>query len=106
MAQIIPILLMVGAMWFFLVLPQQRRTKAHQAMVQSLDVGDHVLLQSGIYGVVTEFDGPAMFVAISDDVEIKVTKESVAEKVVYDDAPVDTVKKKKSAANHDDEADA
>lgn len=76
---------MFGVLWAVLLLPQQRKMKAHRELIASLDVGDEVLLSSGIYGQIADFDGQSMFIAVSDNLEIKVTRESVAERVVYSD---------------------
>ena len=82
--QWIPLVVIVVAMWALLILPQQRRTKAHNAMLASLEVGDEVLTSSGIYGSITEFDGPTVFLAVNSANEIKITKSSIAEVVVYE----------------------
>lgn len=84
--EFIPLIVIMVAMWLLLIVPQQRRTKAHRAMLGSLDVGDEVLTQSGMYGTIMEFDGETVFLAVNDDLEIKITKASIAEKVVYADA--------------------
>lgn len=81
--QLLIMLAMFGVLYAVLFIPQQRKMKAHRAMMSSLDVGDEVLLSSGIYGRIVDFDGPTMFLAVSDDLEIKVTRESVSEKVTY-----------------------
>ncbi len=84
--EFIPLIVIMGAMWALLILPQQRRTKAHRALLGSLDVGDEVLTSSGLYGTIAEFDGDTVFLAINDALEIKITKASIAERVVYADA--------------------
>jgi len=76
---------MFAVLWAVLLLPQQRKMKAHRQLIASLEVGDEVLLTSGIYGQIADFDGQSMFIAVSDNLEIKVTRESVAERVVYSD---------------------
>lgn len=80
------IVVMMAAMWALLIVPQQRRTKAHRAMMDALDVGDEVLTSAGIYGTIAEFDGETVFLAVNDQHEIKITKSSIAERVVYADA--------------------
>ena len=86
MQQLIPLIVIMVAMWALLILPQQRRTKAHREMLASLDVGDEVVTASGIYGEITEFDGDTVFLAVNDATEIKITRASVSERVVYEDA--------------------
>lgn len=85
-ANLLPFILIIGVMWVLIFLPQQRRMKAHRELLSNLAIGDQVLLSSGIYGEVIDFDGPTLFLAVSDDVAIKVTKESVSELVEYADA--------------------
>lgn len=84
--QFIPLIVIMVAMWALLILPQQRRTKAHREMLGSLDVGDEVLTAAGVYGTIAEFDGDTVFLAVNDALEIKITKASIAERVVYADA--------------------
>jgi preprotein translocase subunit YajC len=83
--QIIFLIVMMVAMWALLILPQQRRTKAHRVMLEALEVGDEIVTASGMYGTVTEFDGQTVFLAVNDANEIKITKASIAERVVYAD---------------------
>lgn len=83
--ELIPIVVIMGAMWALLIVPQQRRAKAHRQLLAQLEVGDEVLTSAGIYGEISDFDGPTVFLAVADNVEIKVTKASVTERVVYDD---------------------
>lgn len=76
---------MFGLLYAGFFLPQQRKMKAHREMLARLEVGDEVLTAAGIYGTITEFDGQTVFLAVSDSLEIKITRESVAERVVYAD---------------------
>lgn len=84
--QILFLGLMMAAMWALLILPQQKRAKAARLMLAALEVGDEVLTASGIYGTIAEFDGETVFLAVSDTIEIKITRSSIAERVVYADA--------------------
>ena len=87
--EFIPLIVIMVAMWALLILPQQRRAKAHREMLSKLDVGDEVLTSSGMYGTIAEFDGGTVFLAVADNLEIKVTRDSISERVVYADAEVD-----------------
>lgn len=82
------IILMVGlyaVLYLVILRPQQRRAREAKQLLQQIEVGDEVLTSAGIYGQITEFDGQAVFLAVSDNLEIKVTRESIAERVVYGD---------------------
>ncbi|MBC95360.1 preprotein translocase subunit YajC [bacterium] len=80
---ILPILLLL--MYFMILRPQQKQRKQQQAMISTLDVGDDVILESGIYGTVSDLDGGTLFIMVADGVEIKVAKSTVARMISYDD---------------------
>lgn len=84
---ILPLLLIV--MWFLLVRPQQKRMRQHQQLVSSLEVGDEVVTAGGIYGAIAEFDGGTVFLLVAPGVQLKVTRESIAERIRYDDDDAD-----------------
>ncbi len=73
----------IAILYFVLMRPQQRKAKMRREMLRQLEVGDEVLLASGIYGRVIRFDEPTVFVEISDSVQIKVTREAIAERITY-----------------------
>ena len=52
---LIPVLLL-GVFYFLLIRPQQRRAKAQQALVRSVDEGDEIVMTSGIFGTIVEID--------------------------------------------------
>ncbi len=83
------IALMFVAMYFFMVRPQQRKARQHRDLLESLDVGDEVITASGLYGMITDFDGGTVFIEISDGVEIKISRDTIANKVVYADVDDD-----------------
>ena len=84
---ILPILILI--MYFMLIRPQQQRVKEHQRLLAAVDVGDDVVTSGGIYGRISELDGDTLFLQVADGIEIKITKESVAGMVNYDDAEAD-----------------
>ncbi|WP_419928089.1 preprotein translocase subunit YajC [Candidatus Poriferisocius sp.] len=77
------IALMFVAMYFFMVRPQQRKARQHRELIESLDIGDEVITASGLYGMITDFDGGTVFIEISDGVEIKISRDTIANKVMY-----------------------
>jgi len=53
----LPLLLMGVIFYFLLIRPQQRRAKAQQALLRSVEVGDEIVTTAGVFGTVTEIDG-------------------------------------------------
>jgi preprotein translocase subunit YajC len=77
----IPLLLIF---YFMLIRPQQKRVKEHAALIAALEVGDDVLLSSGIYGLVTQIDREMLEVEVAEGVELRVARNAVSEIVEYD----------------------
>lgn len=69
--------------YFFLIRPQQKRTKAQRALLESLEVGDEILTSSGFYGTIEDFDEGTCFVRIADNTVVKISRSSIAQKIVY-----------------------
>lgn len=53
-AQLVPLVLVFGIMYFLLIRPQQRKLKEHQALVAALRRGDQVVTGGGLIGRVTK----------------------------------------------------
>ncbi|MBQ6590290.1 MAG: preprotein translocase subunit YajC [Lachnospiraceae bacterium] len=59
---IIYMVVIFGAMWFFLIRPQRKQEKEKAAMLSTLAVGDTVLTSSGFYGVCIDINGDTVIV--------------------------------------------
>ena len=75
---LLPMLIIFGAFYFLLIRPQQKRQKAHAALVGALKTGDEVMTAGGILGLVTAVSDHYATLKIADDVEIKVQKSTVS----------------------------
>lgn len=82
-----PILIMVafvGLMYFMMIRPNQKRQKEHAALVAGLKVGNEILTNGGILGVVTGISDHYAIVKVADNTEIKIQKSSIASVVPND----------------------
>jgi preprotein translocase subunit YajC len=77
-----PLIAIVVIFYLLVILPQQKRTKDHKKMVDSLKVGDEVLTNGGIFGIITGIADQVFTIEIAKDVKIKVTKSAIATKTV------------------------
>jgi len=75
----LPFVLIFVLFWFLLIRPQQKRMKAHQAMVAGVKRGDTVVLSNGMIGKVTRVEDQEAMVEISQGVNVRVVKSMVAE---------------------------
>jgi preprotein translocase subunit YajC len=86
---IIMMVLMFGAFYFLLIRPQQKKQKAHAALVAGLSAGDEILTAGGILGKITAVSEHYAVVKIGENTEIKIQKSSVSlvvPKGTYDEA--------------------
>ena len=75
------LVLVIGAFYYLLLRPQQKRERARRELVRSLQVGDEVVTNSGIHGVVAEVEDAVVWLEVAPDVELKVSRDAVAGKV-------------------------
>ncbi len=52
--QYLPFLLMFVVIYFFMILPQQKKLKKEKEFESSLKVGDKIITKSGIHGKIAE----------------------------------------------------
>ena len=74
----LPMIVIFVAFYFLLIRPQQKRQKAHTALIGALSTGDEVLTAGGVLGKVTGVSEHYATLKIADDVEIKVQKSTVS----------------------------
>jgi preprotein translocase subunit YajC len=88
-----PALFLVGIallFWLVLIRPQVRRQRELGHMQSTLEVGDEVMLTSGVFGTVRGVDDDVAQVEIAEGVTIKVARGAVGQVVHEVPAPADT----------------
>jgi len=65
--------------YFLIWRPQSKRAKEHKALVSGLDKGDEVVTGGGVAGRITRLTDDYLVLEVSDGVEIKVQRQSVAQ---------------------------
>ncbi len=78
--------LFVVAFWFLLIRPQRRRQRQTLQLQSSLEVGDEVMLGSGVFGrIAGEVDDPlagdCLMVEVAPGVQLKVARGAVMRKL-------------------------
>lgn len=77
--QMAPLLLIFVIFYFLLIRPQQRRLKAHQAMIGAVKKNDTVVTGGGLIGKVTRVDETEVEVEIAPNVRVKALKGTLTE---------------------------
>ena len=99
----LPLLLIFVVFYFLLIRPQQKKAKAHKAMLEAVRRGDKVVTGGGIIGTVNKvIDENEISVEISDGFKVRVQRGLLATVLsktepVKDDKKVKKGDKKKGA---------
>lgn len=54
LSQFLPFILMFVVIYFFMILPQQKKIKKEKEFESSLKVGDKIITKSGLHGKISE----------------------------------------------------
>lgn len=77
--QVLPIVLMLGLMYFMLFLPEKKRKTAFTKMVSELKVNDEVTTRGGIIGKIVKIEEDTFTLETgADRTKIKFAKSAVA----------------------------
>lgn len=77
MLPFVMMILMFVMMYFLLIRPQRKQQKEHQQRLASLKIGDEVITNGGIHGVVTNVKDSVIKLKIADNVKIDLEKSAV-----------------------------
>lgn len=77
--QIVPILIIGVVFYFLLIRPQQKRMKAHQAMIAGVKRGDVVVTSGGLIGKVRAVQDDELRLELSPNVEVRVVRSTLSE---------------------------
>jgi preprotein translocase subunit YajC len=79
-AQFAPLVLIFVVFYFLLIRPQQKKMKAHRAMVSALKRGDRVVTSGGIVGTVTKvMSDTEVQIEIAENVRVRVVRSSITD---------------------------
>ena len=78
----LPMLLILGVFWFFIIRPQQKKIREHQEMLKNIRRGDTIVTSGGLVGKVVKVNGDDLSVELADGVRVKVRRNYVAEVAV------------------------
>ena len=77
---VILLLAIFGIMYLFLIRPQQKKLKEHQAMLEALRRGDQIITQGGVVGKIVKVTDEANEVEdeIAKGVNVRIVKSTIA----------------------------
>jgi len=96
----IPLILMFVIFYFLLIRPQQKKSKEHRQMIDSLKTGDRVVTAGGLHGRVTGVSETVLTVEIAEKVRVKVNRASVSALLQTSSPPATPKKEKKDKSDN------
>jgi preprotein translocase subunit YajC len=81
-----PLIFIFGIFYFLLILPQQRRQKKWQTMLEALKTGDKVTTSGGLRGTIIALKDDSVHLRVPpDNLRMEVTKASVVQVTTADE---------------------
>jgi preprotein translocase subunit YajC len=74
---IIGYVLLFAAMYFLMIAPQRKKQKEHEKLIASLQSGDEIVTNGGIFGTITNVKDDRFVVRIADNTKIELAKGNV-----------------------------
>jgi preprotein translocase subunit YajC len=68
-------------LWAIVILPQQRRMRAHNALVSVLKEGDEVMTTSGILGTITAIDDEVLHLEVAPGIRLRIVRAAIARRM-------------------------
>ena len=78
LAALLPLVAILALFWFMVIRPQQRRQKAVVSLQNSIEVGQRVMMSSGVFGTVTSIVDDRARLEIAPGTEIEIARAAIA----------------------------
>jgi preprotein translocase subunit YajC len=82
MEQLLFPLLLVGAVYFLMLRPQQQRVARQRQLINNIEAGDEVVTAGGIIGRVQRLDDERIWLEVAPGVELTLLRGAIAQKVL------------------------
>lgn len=73
----VPLVVIIGAFYFLLLRPQQKRQRERNQLLQSVQVGDRVVTIGGLHGVVEELDTTTVKISVQEGQALTFDRSSI-----------------------------
>jgi len=78
----LPFILIIVVLWFLMIMPQRKRQKETQKMLEALQPKDKVVTIGGIIAEVAKVKKDSVVLNLGKDVQMEVRKNAIASKLV------------------------
>ena len=85
LVNVLPFLVVLGVFYFLMIVPEKKRKKTYQTMIEGLRVHDEIVTRGGIVGKITHIDDKYVTIETSNaKTKIKFDKSGIAYKTSND----------------------
>lgn len=70
-SMLMPLVLMFGVIYMFMILPNQRKDKKRKELLASLSKGDKVVTHGGVFGTIVSLSEKSIVLKVSDNPTVK-----------------------------------
>ena len=91
LVSLLPIVGIAFLFWFLIIRPASKRQRELSRMQGSLEIGEDVMLSSGIFGTHAALDGDNVHLLVADGETIKVARAAIASVVATETAVDESV---------------
>jgi preprotein translocase subunit YajC len=78
LAALLPLVAILALFWFMVIRPQQRRQKEVVRLQESIQVGQRVMMSSGIFGTVVSIVDDRARLEIAPGIQIEIARAAIA----------------------------
>ena len=82
--------LLLGALWYFTIRPQQQRLRNQRMLVASLEVGDEVVTIGGLIGTITAIEDLEVRLDLGAGNVVRLARQAVQQRFVSADVDTDS----------------
>ncbi len=79
LVSLVPILLIFVIMYMLMIRPQQKKMKAHKAMIEALRRGDQVVTSGGLIGKVVKVADTEVEIELAPNVKVRVVRGTISQ---------------------------
>ncbi|GFN33602.1 preprotein translocase subunit YajC [Paenibacillus xylaniclasticus] len=90
---LLPFILMFAVFYFLLLRPQQKKTKARNAMMNQLKKGDKITTIGGLHGTIVELNSDTVVLRVNDTVKMTFERSAIGNVVSSAPAPAEKPEK-------------
>jgi preprotein translocase subunit YajC len=78
LAALLPLVAILGLFWFMVIRPAKRRQQEVASLQSSIEVGQRVMMSSGVYGTVRSITDDRARLEIAPGTEIEIARAAIA----------------------------